>query len=243
MSDGTQAPPTSHGLDTAAPGTTGTATVTAAAAETSPRPPSLRGRLHLVGAVLLAASGLPLWSAATTATLRAGVVVYVVGVTAMLATSAAYHVPDWRPATKRVMRRADHSAIFLGVAGTYTPLVLAVMSPRWGALLLATVWAGALGGIVVRNVFQRAPSWARTLPYIVLGWIGVLALPAFWSFAPSVALLVVAGGVAYTLGAVVYARHRPDPWPTTFGYHEVFHALTLIAIALHWAAIHLALTA
>lgn len=217
----------------------------ATAAEVSPAPlrPRLRGRLHLVGAGLVATSGLALWTAAATTALRVGVVVYVCGVTAMLATSAAYHVPDWPPATKRVMRRADHSAIFLGVAGTYTPLVLAVMGPRWGATLLATVWGGAVGGIVVRNVFQRAPSWATTLPYIVLGWIGVLALPSFWGFSPTLALLVIAGGVVYTLGAVVYARRRPDPWPATFGHHEVFHALTLVAIALHWAAVHLAVTA
>ncbi len=205
--------------------------------------PRLRGRLHLVGAVLVAASAPALWALAVDAGLRVGVTVYVLGVTAMLATSAAYHVPDWPAEIKRHMRQADHSAIFLGVAGTYTPLVLAVMSPRWGALLLTTVWVGALAGIVVCNVFQGAPTWARTLPYIVLGWIGVLALPAFWGFAPTVALLVIAGGIVYTAGAVVYARRRPDPWPATFGHHEVFHALTLLAIALHWAAVALAVSA
>lgn len=149
--------------------------------------PLLRGYLHLVGAVLVAATGQALWSAAGTAALRAGVVVYVCGVTTMLATSAAYHVPHWPPGTRRVLRRADHSTIFLGVAGSYTPLVLAVMSPRWGGALLVTVWAGAVGGIVVRNLFQSAPSWAMTLPYIVLGWTGVLALPSFWGFSPTVA--------------------------------------------------------
>lgn len=204
------------------------------------RRPRLRGWLHLGGAVLLAASGLGLERVTTDQVLRVGVLVYVVGVTVMLAASAVYHVPRWPEATARALRRVDHSAIYVGVAGTYTPIVLATLSSRLGAVVLTVVWLGAVAGIVVRNVFPYAGRWVRTAPYIVLGWIGVLVLPGMWRHSVAVALLVLAGGVAYTLGAVVYARQRPDPWPTTFGYHEVFHALTLVAIALHWLAVRAA---
>lgn len=202
--------------------------------------PRLRGVLHLVGAVLMALSAPALWSTASDGTLRVGVIVYVAGVTAMLATSALYHVPRWGPATARGLRRADHSAIFLGVAGTYTPVVLATLPAGRGTALLVAVWVGAAAGIAVRNVFQRARPWARAAPYVALGWVGVLALPALWDHSVAVAALVLGGGLAYTGGAVVYARRRPDPWPATFGYHEVFHALTLVAVALHWAAVRAA---
>lgn len=202
--------------------------------------PRLRGWLHLGGAVLLAASGLGLEGVTTDPVLRVGVLVYVVSVTVMLAASAAYHVPRWPEATARALRRVDHSAIYLGVAGTYTPIVLATLASRLGALVLTVVWLGTITGIVVRNVFPHARRWVRTGPNIVLGWIGILILPGMWRHSVAVALLVLAGGVAYTLGAVVYARQRPDPWPTTFGYHEVFHALTLLAIALHWLAVRTA---
>ena len=217
---------------------TPTPTLTRTPAAAVPARPRLRGRLHLVGAVVLAASGPLLWRAAETGILRLAVMVYLVGVTTMLVTSAAYHVPAWSTTAKQRMRRADHSAIFLGVAGTYTPIVLATLGGWLEAALLGLVWTGAVAGIVVRNVFPSAPSWTRTVPYVALGWVGVIALPWIWGHAAALALLVLAGGVAYTLGAVVYARRRPDPWPATFGYHELFHALTLVAIALHWVAVH-----
>ncbi len=196
-----------------------------------------------MGAAVVAATGPLLWQAAAGPVLRVGVFVYLVGITAMLATSAIYHVPDWPPATKRVLRRADHSAIFLGVAGTYTPIVLATLAGWMELTLLVVVWSGAAAGIVVRNVFLNARPWARAAPYVALGWVGILLVPALVGASVAMALLVLAGGIAYTLGAVVYARRRPDPAPATFGYHEVFHALTLVAVALHWAAVWLAVSA
>ena len=144
------------------------------------RRPRLRGWLHLGGALAMAASAPLLWAAAGEPRLRVGVVVYVVGVTAMLATSAIYHVPEWPPRVVAALRRADHSTIFLGVAGTFTPIVLATMRSGWGIALLASVWAGAAGGIAVRNVFHHARPRARVVPYIVLGWVGVLLLPWLW---------------------------------------------------------------
>ena len=206
------------------------------------RRPRLRGYLHLAGAALMLASAFWLWQAARGTMLRVAVVVYVCGVTAMLATSATYHVPNWPPRALRALRRADHSTIFLAVAGTFTPIVLATMPPTFGTVLLALVWVGATAGIVVRNVFHNARPWARTVPYVALGWVGVITLPWLWRYSTTVAWLVAAGGLLYTLGAVVYARRRPDPWPRWFGYHEVFHALTLGAIALHWFAVQQAVS-
>ncbi|GGI06166.1 PAQR family membrane homeostasis protein TrhA [Egicoccus halophilus] len=204
--------------------------------------PRLRGWLHLVGAVLMAASTALLWRSTTEPVLRLAAMIYASGVTAMLATSATYHVPNWSPRMVAALRRADHSTIFLAVAGTFTPIVLATMPPTFGTVLLALVWVGATAGIVVRNVFHHARPWARIVPYVALGWVGVITLPWLWRHSTTVAVLVAAGGLLYTLGAVVYARRRPDPWPRWFGYHEVFHALTLVAITLHWFAVQQAVS-
>jgi hemolysin III len=202
--------------------------------------PRLRGWLHLVAAVMMVLSAPLLLIGTSDPVLRAGAIVYVLGLTAMLATSATYHVPTWRPAVKRILRRADHSAIFLAIAGTYTPIVLAVYPTRWRAVLLALVWGGAAIGILVRNVFHDIKPWAQAVPYVVLGWMAVLGIPALWAESPAITGLVAGGGLLYTLGAVVFAVRWPNPWPRTFGHHEVFHALTLVAIGLHWAAVRLA---
>jgi hemolysin III len=204
--------------------------------------PKLRGRLHLAGAVVLAASSPFLLSAASGGR-RWAVATYVLGVTAMLAASALYHVPDWTTTVARRLRRVDHSAIFLAIGGTYTPIVVAAMDGAARIGLLAVVWVGAIAGIAIRNVFHGASARMAATPYVVLGWISVVAVPALWRLSPSATTLVAAGGLVYTVGAVVYARQRPDPWPTVFGYHEVFHALTLVAVALHWAAVRVTVSA
>lgn len=205
--------------------------------------PSLRGRLHAVGAVVLAASSPWLLAAAPSAGRRWVGAIFLIAATAMLATSGAYHVGAWSPRWLRVLRRADHSAIFLGIAGTYTPFLVAALEGRFRVGMLVGVWVGAVAGIVVNNLFHHGPSWVRTAPYLVLGWVSVILVPALWRLSTTVTGLVVAGGLAYTVGAVVYARRRPDPWPRTFGYHEVFHALTLVAITCHWVGVRLALPA
>ncbi len=167
--------------------------------------------------------------------------VFLVAVVGMLATSGAYHVFAWSPRWLRILRRADHSAIFVAIAGTYTPFLVVALDGRFRIGMLVGVWVGAIAGIVVNNVFHDAPSWVRTVPYLVLGWVSVVMIPALWRLSPTVTWLVAAGGLAYTLGAVAYAVHRPDPWPRTFGYHEVFHALTLVAITCHWFGVWLAI--
>lgn len=204
--------------------------------------PLLRGWLHLVGAVLLVASTPALWLA-TSGTTRWAVVVYVLGVGTMLVVSTTYHVPNWGPAAKRGLRRADHSAIFLGIAGTYTPVLVVATDGRARIGLLVGVWCGAAAGIAMRNLVLNARPWLVATPYVALGWVSVVLLPALVRLSTVVTVLIVAGGVAYTLGAVVYARKRPDPWPRIFGFHELFHALTLVAIALHWTGVLLALRA
>ena len=203
--------------------------------------PRLRGWLHAVALVFLVASAPLLWSAADRATTRLSVVVYLLGVGAMLAVSALYHVPTWGEAAKRGLRRADHSAIFLCIAGTYTPLLTVATDGWFRTGMLATVWGGAAVGIAVANLLINARPLLVATPYVVLGWVSVLLLPALIRLSPLVTLLVVVGGVAYTLGAVVYARRRPDPWPLVFGFHEVFHSLTVVAVAAHWLAVRFAL--
>ena len=204
-----------------------------------PRPkPLLRGWSHLVGALVTASVGPSLAGSAGAGSARWLTAVYVVAITAMLGASALYHVPHWSPRARRALKRVDHSASFVGVAGTYTPIAGHALGGAGGIALLITVWTGALGGIVLANWRLDAPKWLRSLPYVVLGWIAVLAVPGLWSAvgAGSVALLV-AGGALYTVGAAVYAARRPDPWPRVFGSHEVFHALVLAAVACHWAVI------
>jgi hemolysin III len=203
--------------------------------------PLLRGWLHAVAALLLAASTPLLWSVATSGAERLAVVVYLLGVGAMLTVSAIYHVPDWGAVAKRRLRRADHSAIFLCIAGTYTPVLAVATDGRFRMWMLIAVWVGAAGGIAIRNILINARPWLVATPYVVLGWVSLLLLPALYRLSVVVTVLVIAGGVAYTLGAVVYARKRPDPWPQVFGFHELFHALTVVAIVAHWIAVRLAL--
>lgn len=201
--------------------------------------PSLRGRLHLAGAIAIVLSAPLLLPAATSPGRRWAATVFLLSAFVMLGTSAAYHVVNWGPSMLGPMRRADHSAIFVGIAGTYTPFLVVALDGSFRTWMLVGVWVGAAIGIAVNNIFHHAPSWVRTAPYLVLGWVAVILIPALWRLSPTVLWLVVAGGLAYTVGAVVYARRRPDPWPATFGYHEVFHALTLLAIALHWVGVRI----
>jgi hemolysin III len=205
--------------------------------------PLLRGWLHAGAAAALAASASALWSVADRGAVRLAVVVYLVGVGAMLSVSAVYHVPDWGAVAKRRLRRADHSAIFLSIAGTYTPLLAVATGGGFRTFMLVAIWGGAIAGIVIRNLLIDARPWLTATPYVVLGWAAVLVIPALLRLSPQVTGLVLAGGVAYTLGAVVYARKRPDPWPRVFGFHELFHLLTVVAVILHWAAVWMALQA
>ena len=157
----------------------------------------------------------------------------------LFGTSALYHRVNWRSvAARRWMRRLDHSAIFLLIAGSYTPFALLVLDGTLADVILVVVWAGAIGGIVLKLVWIDAPKWLVAVIYVALGWVAVAATPELVDeLGITGAAMVGLGGLLYTVGAVVYARRRPDPIPEVFGYHEVFHLLVIVAAALQYAVI------
>jgi hemolysin III len=201
--------------------------------------PRLRGVSHewafFVSLVL--GTGLILTADTTKATLA--VAIYAVSLSALFGTSALYHRVNWQsPGARRWMRRLDHSMIFVLIAGTYTPFALLVLNGTLATAILIAVWVGAVAGAIVEMIWIEAPKWVTAIIYLTLGWVAVAAFPELWSdLGVAGTLLVAAGGLLYTVGAVVYATQRPNPNPEVFGYHEVFHALTIVAAAAQFAAI------
>jgi hemolysin III len=177
--------------------------------------------------------------AAKTPKATMAVAIYAVSLSALLGTSALYHRVDWkRPNVRRWMRRLDHSMIFFLIAGTYTPFALLVLDGPLADAILVVVWIGAIAGAIVEMVWIEHPKWVAALIYISLGWVAIAAFPGLFSeIGVTGTLLVAAGGLLYTAGAVVYATQRPNPSPGVFGYHEVFHALVIAAAAAHFAAV------
>jgi hemolysin III len=201
--------------------------------------PRLRGVSHqwaffaslVLGATLIVLAKTP------RATLAVGI--YAVSLSGLLGTSALYHRVDWkRPSVRLWMRRLDHSMIFFLIAGTYTPFALLVLHGPLASAILVVVWIGAIAGAIVEMVWIHHPKWVAALIYISLGWVAAVAFPELWS-AIGVAgtLLVAAGGLLYTAGAVVYATQRPNPNPAIFGYHEVFHLFVIAAAIAHFSAV------
>ena len=167
--------------------------------------------------------------------------VYSVGVIALFGVSALYHRPYWSLKARAVMRRLDHSSIFLLIAGTFTPICLLGLSKESGQKLLLIVWITASIGFFQSIFWAKAPRWVNAIIYVVCGW---MALPYFAELRAvmgwNILGIILAGGIIYTLGAVIYALKRPNPWPRVFGYHELFHALVVIAAGLHfWAVLRL----
>ncbi|MEE3848936.1 hemolysin III family protein [Gordonia sp. LSe1-13] len=209
-------------------------------------PPRLRGVIHQYAACAAVCAGIAVIIGA--AVLRgpgaaAACAVYAVTTFGVFAVSASYHRISWRTPRARVrMKRADHSMIFLFIAGTYTPFcVLALPAGvRWW--VLGIVWAGALGGVMLKIAWPGSPRWLGVALYVLLGWVIIAVAPALvaevgWT----VIVLLALGGIFYTVGGVLYAARWPNPWPHTFGHHEVFHACTAVAAALHYAAVWLVL--
>ena len=199
-----------------------------AADNLGPRP-RLRGWLH-VGAVVAWLIGGPfLIAAAPDGGSAMALSVYVLAMLAMFGVSASFHRLRWSALAWRRMRRADHSAIFVGIAGTGTGLVGLALTGWAQVLVLSMVWSGALVGIVLRQLWLDAPQWAVAVPYVVVGWCPLIVAPQLVRSLGWVgfALMLVAG-LAYTAGALIYARKKPDPWPGVFGFHEVFHACTVV---------------
>jgi hemolysin III len=200
--------------------------------------PRLRGVFHLWAFVVFAALGAVLIATAPGTRERIAAAVFGIALVLTFGVSALYHRVTWRPAARRVMRRLDHASIYLLIAGTYTPYGLLVLSGAWQFSVLGVVWIGAALAIAQRLIWVDAPKWLAALAGISLGWVGVVAFPQIVSETGSAGTaLVVAGGLLYTLGAVVYVVQRPDPAPAVFGYHEVFHLMTIAAAGCHFAAI------
>jgi hemolysin III len=200
--------------------------------------PRLRGVLHqwaffvslVAGAVLVALA--PSGRAAVVAGL------YAAALAGMFGASALYHRVAWRPSLRPWFRRLDHSMIFVLIAGTFTPVIVLGLEGVLPVVVLAIVWAGALAGVVLKLVWLGAPRWLVAAVYVVLGWVGVILLPeVVRSAGIAAATLFVAGGLLYTVGALVYARRRPDPRPAVFGFHEVFHVFVIAAAVAHFVAI------
>ncbi|MCK9897053.1 hemolysin III family protein [Frankia sp. AgB32] len=203
----------------------------------------MRGWLHAGAFPVSLALGLLAVALATTLRARLGVAIYALSIAALFGTSALYHRTMWSTSRARAwMKRLDHSMIFVFIAGTYTPFALIAMRPATARVVLAVVWIGAALGVTLRMVWLHSPRYLIVPLYIALGWVAVFVIPqlAHRAGIASMVLLLV-GGVCYSLGAVVYATRRPNPSPTVFGYHEVFHAFTLVAALCHYLALMLAI--
>ena len=209
-----------------------------AAATAIPARPLLRGVLHQVAFAVAVAAGIVLVAETDGGRRVVGAAVFAGSAATMLALSAVYHRITWSPRARLRMRRADHAGIYVLIAGTYTPVGLLALHGPLQRLVLGVVWAGAGAAIVLKLVWVRAPKWSSAVIAIGLGWVGVAAIPQLVrADGLSPVLLIAAGGLAYTCGGIVYARRKPDPYPSVFGYHELFHALTLVGLALQYAAI------
>ena len=175
---------------------------------------------------------------AHTGSARPELTIYVVSLAALFGVSAAFHRIRWSPAGRRRMRRADHATIFLAIAGTYTAVAGLTVHGWAQVLVLCLVWFGGAIGVTVRQLWLDAPKWAIAVPYVVAGWSAMAIIPQLIRGLGGVGFaLILAGGACYTIGAVCYAMKRPNPVPGVFGYHEVFHACTIVGATLHFIAI------
>jgi hemolysin III len=203
--------------------------------------PKLRGWLHLAAAPLSLVAGIVLIVLSPTPMTRIGSAVFAVSSLTLFTASATMHRGRWSPRAGLWLRRLDHASIFLLIAGSYTPFTLLLLHGSDRAALLAIAWGGAGLGILFRLFWTGAPRWLYTPIYIALGWAAVFYFPAFFASAStSVLALMVLGGALYTVGGVVYGFRRPDPFPRWFGFHEVFHSLTIVAFVAHYAGVSIA---
>ena len=200
--------------------------------------PLLRGVLHQVAFSVSLVVGTLLIVGAGGESRHVAAAVFAGSVAACFGASALYHRVTWTPRLRRRMRRVDHAGIYLLIAGTYTPVCLLVLDGAWRIVVLAIVYAGAAAAVVLKFAWVDSPKWVAAVLGIALGWVGVVILPQLATrLDPAAVALLGFGGLAYTAGAIIYARGRPNPLPTVFGYHEVFHALTIAAVACQYVAI------
>jgi hemolysin III len=200
--------------------------------------PKLRGVLHQAAFIVAVALAPLLIVGAQAGRPRFAAAVFAGSVAACFGASALYHRVTWQPRARLWMRRVDHAGIYLLIAGTYTPVSLLVLRGAWRPVVLIVVWAGAAAAIVLKFVWVGAPKWLAAVIGLALGWVAVIVLPQLVAHLhPAAVTLLIVGGLAYTAGAIVYALRRPDPAPAVFGYHELFHALTIVGVACQYVAI------
>jgi hemolysin III len=203
-----------------------------------PPKPRWRGRFHQAAFFLAIPAGVTLIALAHTPTARTAAAVYAGSLAGLFGVSGAYHHLRFSSRFRAVMMRADHSMIFILIAGTCTPVSLLALRPPWSLALLGFVWVGAAVGIALKMIRVDGFRVATGTLYIALGWATLLFTPQLLRHMSAVALgLVVLGGVLYTCGAIVFRSQRPDPRPATFGYHEVWHSFVVVASVCHYIAV------
>jgi len=200
--------------------------------------PLFRGVMHGAIAVLAPAGLVLLLLLADSPRGYVGAAIYAASVMLLYTTSASYHLAPWPDRLRRVMKRLDHSMIFILIAGTYTPFCLLVVGDAWGIPLLSVVWTFAGFGVALKVLWPDSPRWLGVALYLALGWIGVVAVwPVVTNLSPAAIAMLATGGGLYSIGALFYAARWPDPNPRVFGYHEVFHTLVVAGSALHFTLI------
>lgn len=203
--------------------------------------PRLRGWIHAGVAPFVLAAAIVLVALSPTTPARLANVVFGVSAVLLFGTSAVYHRGRWSPRVAGVLRRMDHTNIFLIIAGTYTPLAVVLLPEATARTLLLIVWSGALVGLLMRIFWLGAPRWLYVPIYLALGWVAVAYLGPLWTAGgAAVVWLILAGGLAYTAGAIIYGLKRPNPSPVWFGFHEIFHVLTVVGYTCHLVAVFLA---
>ena len=200
--------------------------------------PRLRGVFHLYAFFAFLILGILMVTLAPPGNTRAAAAVFAAAVAVMFGASSLHHRVTWRERGYRWSRRVDHAGVYLAIAGTYTPFGLLVLTGAWRIVVLAVVWGGAAAAIVLKFAWVDAPKWLAAAIAISLGWVAVVVFPQLlhgvgWAGTA----LLVAGGLFYTIGGLVYALRRPDPFPSVFGYHEIFHLLVVAAVALQYSVV------
>ena len=210
----------------------------AVASATMPLKPKLRGWFHAGTFPLALAAGIVLICLAPTTTAVVAVTIFAITSWLLFGVSGVYHRGTWGPKWAAILRRMDHTNIFLIIAGTYTPLSVILLPHDSAIVLLTLVWSGALIGIGMRVFWLSAPRWVYVPCYLALGWAAVFYLPSFLHYGGVAVLsLIAAGGILYSVGAIVYGMKRPNPSPRWFGFHEIFHIFTIAAFTCHYIAI------
>ncbi|KAA3638484.1 MAG: hemolysin III family protein [Armatimonadetes bacterium] len=204
----------------------------------APPRPLLRGWLHTITFPITVIAGVVLVATAPTTSAKVSSAIFVATAALLFGVSALLHRGHWTPRVESVLRRLDHADIYLIIAGTYTPIAVLALPPNQARLMLAIVWTGAIAGVFFRVFWITAPRWLSTTMYVVTGWVAILFVnPLIDGAGLAAFILIVVGGVLYSVGAVIYATKRPDLVPGVFGFHELFHALTVAAFVCHYIAI------